>query len=362
MKKNRNYLLLALLIAVGLVLAACGGGDDNEGTDDGDATGEGGTDFKVGMVTDVGGVDDKSFNQSAWEGLKAFGADNGLEEKKGYNYAQSNEEADYKPNLNSLIRDDYNLVFGVGYKLHDAINEVAEDNPDTLFSIIDDVVEQPNVASITFKEHQGSFLVGVVAAMKTESDTVGFVGGTDSPLINKFEVGFRAGVKAVNPDLNVEVVYAESFADATKGKVIASSMFDKGIDVIYHASGATGNGVFSEAKDRKKNNPDGNFWVIGVDRDQHEEGAVPGTDFNVTLTSMIKRVDVAVQDIATRALNDEFPGGEVVEYGLEDNGIGVAETNEEALTEDILNAVNDYKEQIINGDITVPSTHDELEG
>ncbi|TCT26709.1 nucleoside-binding protein [Melghiribacillus thermohalophilus] len=363
--KKRLLMLLAMLFSAAMVLAACGTGDDEgqdtEGTDDTDQNEA--VDFTVAMVTDVGGVDDKSFNQSAWEGLSDFGKENGLEEMKDYTYAQSETDQDYKTNLNRLVRQGYDLIYGIGYLLQPAVDEVAQQNPDTNFAIVDSVAEQPNVASITFKEHQGSFLVGVAAAMKTKTNKVGFIGGTDSDLINKFEVGFRAGVKSVNPDAEVVVQYAGGFNMADKGKVIASSMYNQGVDVIYHASGATGNGAFTEAKDRKKNNPDEDIWVIGVDRDQYEEGAVTvdGQEYNVTLTSMVKRVDVAVKDLSTRALEGDFPGGEILEYGLEDNGISVATTNEEALTEDILHEISKWEEQIVNGDIEVPKNHDELE-
>ncbi|RWZ60906.1 BMP family ABC transporter substrate-binding protein [Halobacillus fulvus] len=367
--KNRRFLvLIALLLSVGLFLAACGssddggeetGGDTGEDTGSSEEAGSEGGDFSVAMVTDVGGVDDKSFNQSAWEGLQAFGEENGLTEGEGFDYAQSESDADYTTNLNRLVRQDYNLIYGIGYLLEPAVSEVAQQYPDTNFGIVDAVAEGDNIASITFKEHQGSFLVGVAAALKTESNQVGFVGGVDGDLINKFEAGFVAGVKSVNPDIEVDVQYAGSFDSVDDGNLIASNMYSKGIDVIYHAAGGTGNGVFAQAKDIKNSNPDENVWVIGVDRDQYEEGAI--NDTNVTLTSMVKRVDIAVADVAEQAMNGEFPGGEVLEYGLEDDAVSVARTNEEALTEEIITAIEDWKEQIVNGEVEVPSTRDELQ-
>ncbi|GGC89977.1 putative lipoprotein YufN [Thalassobacillus devorans] len=364
LKNRRSLLILTLLLAIGMVLGACGSSDgdseDAEGSGSDNSNGEeaAGDDFSVAMVTDVGGIDDKSFNQSAWEGLTAFGEENGMEKGQGIDYAQSTSDADYNTNLNRLVRSDYNLIYGIGFLLAPAIEEVADQNPDTNFGIVDSVVEKDNVASIVFKEHQGSFLVGVAAAMKTESDKVGFIGGVDSDLINKFEAGFRAGVKSVNKDIEVKVQYAGAFDAPDDGKAIASNMYSQGIDVIYHASGGTGNGVFAQAKDLKQNDADRNVWVIGVDRDQHEEGQI--NDTNVTLTSMVKRVDVAVQDVSTNAMNGEFPGGEVVEYGLEDDAISVATTNEEAMTDEIKTAVEDWKEKIVNGEVEVPSTIDEV--
>ncbi|WP_082234141.1 BMP family lipoprotein [Halobacillus massiliensis] len=359
--KNRRFLMvLALLLSIGFVLAACGSSDEGEATESGGEGGESSSeDFSAAMVTDVGGVDDKSFNQSAWEGLKAFGEENGLTEGEGFDYAQSDSEGDYTTNLSRLVRQDYNLIYGIGYLLQPALEEVAAQYPDTQFGLVDSVAEGDNIVSITFKEHEGSFLAGVAAALKTETKKVGFIGGEDGDLINKFESGFVAGVKSVDPEIQVDVQYAESFAAADKGKLIASNMYNNDIDVIYHASGATGNGVFAQAKDIKQNNPDANVWVIGVDRDQHEEGAIG--DHNVTLTSMVKRVDVAVNDVATETMNGNFPGGEVKEYGLDDDAISIATTNEEAMTEDIVSQVEEWKGKITSGEIQVPSTHEELE-
>ncbi|SER19544.1 nucleoside-binding protein [Gracilibacillus ureilyticus] len=373
---NRKFLLFILVLTLGLFLAACGTQSEEENTENTDTEstdtgteenseeaaedGEAAAgDYKVAMVTDIGGVDDKSFNQSAWEGIQAWGEEQGLSQGNGIDYAQSNEKADYMPNITRFVRDEYNLIFGIGFELKEDIQTAANQYADTNFAIVDDVVEAPNAVSITFKEHQGSFLVGVAAAMKTTTNKIGFVGGVDSPLIKKFESGFIAGAKSVNPDIEVDVQYAESFADAAKGKLIATNMYDSGIDVIYHASGATGNGVFNQAKDIKQNDPEREIWVIGVDRDQHEEGAI--NDHNVTLTSMVKRVDVAVQDVANRGLNGEFPGGELLEYGIEENGITFATTNEEAMTEEIISTVEEWQEKILNGEVEVPQTIEELE-
>ncbi|WP_404452679.1 BMP family protein [Virgibacillus necropolis] len=358
--KNRKLLLFALLLSLGMILAACGGSDEESKDSGKDSEGEKSEesgDIKVGMVTDVGGVDDKSFNQSAWEGLQAWGEEHGFKKGENYDYIQSNEDADYLPNITRLVRQDYNLIYGIGYKLNDAINKSAKQYADTKFGIVDSVVDQPNVVSITFKEHQGSFLVGVAAAKKTKTNKIGFVGGTDSELINKFESGYIAGAKSVNPDIKIDVQYAGAFDAPDNGKLIASSMYNDGVDVIYHASGATGNGVFAQAKDIKQNDSEREVWVIGVDRDQYEEGQIG--DYNVTLTSMVKRVDIAVQDVANQVMNGEFPGGEVLAYGLEDNGVSVARTNKEALTDEIIKAIEKWKEKIISGEVEVPKTREE---
>ncbi|MBU5595066.1 BMP family protein [Amphibacillus sp. MSJ-3] len=361
--KKKLLLILALFLSTALVLGACGSSDQDDPSEDAgsdeidNSTGET-TDFSVAMVTDIGGIDDKSFNQSSWEGIQAFAETYGLERGTGFDYAQSDSGSDYLPNLNGLVQQDYNLIYGIGYELKAAVEEVAKNFPDTYFGIVDDVVEGDNVVSINFSEEQGSFLVGVVAALATETNQVGFVGGVDSVLIKRFETGFVAGVKSVNPEIEVNIDYAESFADPSRGRAIASTMYSSGVDIIYHASGETGNGVFTEAKDRVKNDPDAGVWVIGVDRDQYEEGQIG--DSNVTLTSMIKRVDIAVSDIAVMAMNGEFPGGERLVFGLEDDAIGVADTNEEAFTDEMSQAVDEWMVKILDGDIVVPQTDDEL--
>lgn len=367
LKKRKWLLLLALSLALGIVLAACGGTDDEDAASAGDDDSadneateeEGSSDFKASLVTDVGGVDDKSFNQSAWEGLQAWGEEHGLEQGEGYDYAQSNADADYMPNLTRLVRDDYNLIFGIGYKLEDAIGQIAEQHPDNHFAIVDAVVEGPNVASITFADNESSFLAGVIAAHKTNTDKIGFIGGVESDIITAFEVGFEAGAKSVNPDIDVGIQYAGAFDAADDGKLIASSMYNEDRDIIFHASGATGNGLFAQAKDIKKNDPDREIWAIGVDRDQHEEGQIG--DDNITLTSVLKRVDNAVIEVTNQAMDGQFPGGEILELGLADEAVGLATTNEDAMTEDLIDLAEEWKEKIINGEVNVPNTHTELE-
>lgn len=354
LKKRKFGLALSAVLAAGTILGACGNNDDSsDKSSDKD-------NFSVAMVTDVGGVDDKSFNQSAWEGIQAFGKENGLEKGKGgYDYLQSASDADYATNLNSLVRNEFDLIFGIGFKLAEDIKEVAAQRPDSQFAIVDEVIEADNVASITFKEEQGSFLVGVAAALSSESNKIGFIGGVDSQLINKFEVGFIAGVKSVKPDAEVSVQYANAFDKAELGKEIANSMYKQGVDVIFHASGGTGNGVFTAATELKQANNDANVWVIGVDRDQYEEGAVPGTDLNVTLTSMVKRVDVAVKDLATKTMNGDFPGGETIRYGLEEDAISVATTGDN-ISKETLMEIEKWTEKIKAGEVEIPTTRAEL--
>lgn len=357
MKKRKFGLALSVVLAAGTLLAGCGGGDDEKDKADG---GSKASDFKVGMVTDTGGVDDKSFNQSAWEGLQTFAKENKLKEGENIKYLQSAEAADYEPNLSKFVDGGYDITFGIGFLLEDPVQKIAEQNKDSHFALVDSLiqdenfnpVEMDNVAAITFEEHTGSFLVGVVAAKANKSGKVGFIGGVDSPLIKKFENGFKAGVKSVNPKIEIITQYAGDFNKPEKGSSIAATMYGQGADIIYHAAGGTGNGVFTEAKNRKKNGED--VWVIGVDRDQHEEGMPE----NVTLTSMVKRVDIAVADVSKRTMDGKFPGGENVVFGLKDNAVGIAPTTDN-VDEETLKLVDEYKQKILDGEITVPQTDDE---
>lgn len=362
LKKKKYSFLSVLVLLVGLVLAACGGGSSDETSTEGSGDSDNGNaqdNFSVAMVTDIGGVDDKSFNQSAWKGIQEYGKENNLEKgDNGYDYLQSNSDADYIPNLNTLVRRNFDLIFGIGFMLQEPISEIATQHPDTYFGIVDSIVEADNVVSIMFKEQEVSFLVGVAAAMETKTNKVGFVGGMESDVIMRFEAGFRAGVHAVNPDIEVDVRYVGAFDNADKGKQIANQMYTAGVDIIFHASGASGNGVFAEAKERKQKDPEANVWVIGVDSDQYDEGIVG--EHNITLTSALKRVDNAVKDVSNRAKGGNFPAGETLNYGLAEDGVQLSTTGDH-MSEETLAEVEKFEQQILNGEITPPGTLEELE-
>lgn len=351
---------LAFILVVSTLLSACGSNDDNGGGSAKGGGDKGGKqDFKVGMVTDTGGVNDKSFNQGAWEGLQQFAKDNGLKIGTGVKYLESQEASDYVPNLNQLVHGGYNLVFGVGYKMNDAIKQIATENKNAKLAIIDSVVTQDNgnpisnVASITFKEQEGSFLAGVVAATMTKTNKIGFVGGVKSDVISRFENGYIAGAKTVKPNIQVFDQYTGSFSDASKGQQIGSAMYSKGADIVFPAAGASGNGVFTEAKNRAKSGK--KVWVIGVDRDQYKEGLPE----DVTLTSMVKHVDSAVQKVSKQTMNGKFPGGKHVDLGLKDNAVGLSKHSQH-VSDKAMSAVKKYKQKLINGDITAPGTKQEL--
>lgn len=304
------------------------------------------------MITDVGGVDDKSFNQGAWEGFKAWGEENGKTEGTDFTYLQSDSDSDYVTNLNTAVQGGYTIIYGIGYKLAPAIEEIAKQNPDRHFAIVDAVVEADNVASLTFKDNEAAFLAGVAAAETTETKKVGFIGGVEGEVIDRFEAGFVEGVKAVDPDIEVEIQYAGSFADATKGKTIASAMYSNGADIIFHASGATGNGLFTEAKNIVKADPERKIWTIGVDLDQSAEGVVEvdGEERNVVLTSTLKQTGNVVKDFNNTVAEEGFKTGVIVS-DIKSGGVDLSKGQ---LDEDTLKLIEEYKEKIASGEIVVP--------
>ena len=347
---KKQWLGLGLVSVAAIGLAACGNRASK--SDSSNAK----TDLKAAIVTDTGGVDDKSFNQSAWEGLQAWGKENGLSKDNGYTYFQSTDESQYANNLNQAATDGYNLVFGIGFALRDAVESAAKDNSSINYVIIDDVIEgQKNVASAVFADNEAAYLAGVAAAKTTKTKQLGFIGGIEGTVITRFEKGFEAGVKSVDPSIKIKVDYAGSFGDAAKGKTIAAAHYAGGADVVYQVAGGTGAGVFNEAKSiNETRNEDEKVWVLGVDRDQTEEGkykSKDGKESNFVLASSLKQVGKTVQDIANQTAKGKFPGGKTTTFGLKDGGVDLTTTN---LSEDAKKAVEEAKAKILDGSITVP--------
>lgn len=346
-------LILALVMALSLVAcgstgsssSVAGNSQSNAGSEAGSEGGEALESIKVGMVTDTGGVNDKSFNQTSWEGLQALAVEYPNIE---VNYLESKTDADYQSNIETFMDEGYDLIICVGYMLADATREAAEANPDQKFAIIDDAtIDLPNVACLMFSQNEASYLVGIVAGMMTETDTVGYVQGMVSDSMNQFGCGFIAGVKAANENATVLQYNANSFGDPAAGGTAAKDMITKGADVIYHAAGGTGNGVIETCSTE-------GIYAIGVDTDQ--SSLAP----NTVITSAMKRVDTAVQDISLAVLNGTFTPG-VHLYSLENGGVDLAPTRD-LLPEEVIAAVEDAKTKIIAGEITVPSTPEELGG
>lgn len=361
MKKAKLLGLGFVALSSAMLLAACAGnGNKKEASGSKDSTGK----HSVALVTDVGGVDDRSFNQSAWEGLQAWGKEHDIKRGNGgYNYIQSNDASQYTTNVGGAVQNGFKTIFGIGYLLAPSIKEAAQQNPNTNFAIVDDVVEGKNVVSATFRDNEAAYLAGIAAAQTTKSNKVGFVGGEEGVVIDRFQAGFEQGVadeaKKLGKTVNVDVQYAASFGDPAKGKALAASMYKDGADIVYHAAGGTGVGVFQEAKAlneglTKDELATKKVWVIGVDRDQNDDGkfkSKDGQEDNFTLTSTLKGVSAAVKDISTRALNDKFPGGQHLVYGLKDGGVDLTDA---ALSKDAKAAVKDAKQAIIDGKIKVP--------
>ncbi|MFZ2634810.1 MAG: BMP family ABC transporter substrate-binding protein [Rectinemataceae bacterium] len=306
--------------------------------------------FKVGLVTDLGGIDDKSFNQGTWEGIVRFATDNKMA-KGTYKYLQSSAEADYVPNLSTFADEGLNLIIAPGFLFEKAMGDVAANYPTRKFLIIDSVVAKPNVASAVFAEHEGSYLVGVAAALKAKADgknVLGFIGGMQFPLIEKFQAGFEQGVKAVDPSLKILVDYAGDFAAPDKGQALAQKQFNAGAYIIFHAAGGTGNGMIKEAKERSQK---GDIrWGIGVDKDQYADG-VYGTK-SAVLTSMMKRVDVAAYDVCKLTMDGKFPGGQTNVYSIANKGVGIPDKNPN-LSAEIIAKVREFEAQIASGKLKV---------
>ncbi|KPU45266.1 membrane lipoprotein TmpC precursor [Oxobacter pfennigii] len=347
---KRIISLLITVLMIGSLIVSCGQkpSEPQQPTGTPQVTGTPTPEKKmiVAMVTDTGGLGDKSFNDLAWKGITKFVEENGDEAES--KVAQSKQPEDYQPNLTSMAEAGVDITFAVGYLFEKALGEVADANKDSKFAIIDTVVQKPNVASVTFKEHEGSFLVGVIAAKTTKTNKVGFVGGMTGDLIKKFETGFRAGVKAVNPEIQVLVNYTESFSDAAKGKEAALSQFNSGADVIYHASGGCGLGVIQAAQDK-------NLWAIGVDQDQSDLAPE-----NV-LCSMIKRVDTATYSIAKATLEGKFPGNSVTVLGLKEDGVGYSD-NAGNTSAEAKELADKWAKAIVDGKVVVPEKEADLEG
>ena len=303
-----------------------------------------GTGFKIGMVTDVGGVNDGSFNQSAWEGLQRAAENFGCEVK----YIESKGDADFVPNIESFLDEDYDLIICTGYVMADAVRDAAELNPDQKFAIVDDAsnADLDNVTCMMFEQEQASYLVGLAAGYTTESNVVGFVVGQANETMNSFGYGYCAGVLDANPDATILQYNANSFGDASAGKTAVNTMVTKGADVVFHAAGGTGLGVIDGCKEN-------GIWAIGVDSDQSP--LAPET----ILTSALKRGDNACYDATKKAILGTLEGG-VATYDLAAGGVDIAPTTDN-LSKDVLEKIEDAKKDIIAGDLVVPKNQEEFE-
>lgn len=326
---------------------------------------------KVGMVTDSGTIDDKSFNEGTWKGIKRY-----EEEQKTIetSYQQPGKEAttDYLAAIGNLVDNGYNIIVTPGFKFEEAIFEAQTQYPDTTFILIDGTPAKgderkvgPNTVSVYFNEHEAGFLAGVSAALSTKSGKLGFVGGMEIPPVQKFGWGYKAGVHYANKAFGtkaeiVDYVYEGSFNNVAGGGQIASGMYDKGIDIIFHAAGGVGVGVFGEAKERA--NAGEEVYVIGVDIDQYDAGKLSDAadSKSVTLTSALKGIDIAAYNYIDAKIKNTFKGGEEIRLSLADGGVGIPAENPN-LSAETLKKVEEAKKAVVDGIVVVPATQEALD-
>lgn len=300
----------------------------------------------VAIVLGEGSINDQSFNQSTWEGLKKAKEDFGVNIK----YLESQQDSDYVSNVESFVDQEADLIVGVGFQLKDTIEEMAKNYPDQQFAILDETYDKvpSNVTTVTFKEQEGAYLAGYLAGKVSETKNVGFIGGIEaSPAIQKYHYGFKAGAESVD-GVKVNSQYANTFSDAAKGKAIANQMISSGSDIVFAAAGATGVGSIEACKENNKK-------AIGVDIDQSY--IAPET----VISSAIKKMNVASYDLAKMLVEGKLTGGQSLVYGIKENGIGLSENTSKNVSKEIMNEINIISDKIVNGEIKVPSTEKEYE-
>ena len=352
MKKKFLALALSALMVTGLV----GCGSNSNSGNSSEAT------LKVGMVTDSGTIDDKSFNQGTWEGIKKAEKELGVE--KNYMQPSGETEANYLTEIQNLYDSGYKFIVTPGYKFETAIYKAQEQYADAKFVILDgaphngdtNYVVAENTVAIYFAEEQSGFAAGIAAAVELKEGELGFIGGLEIPSVQKFDYGFQQGVAYANENYGTNVilkteniVYSNSFVDTALGQQLAAQMYDRGVKAIFAAAGGVGNGVITEAKSRVVNGEE--VWVIGVDSDQYADGIYEGNK-SVVLTSAIKKIDEATYQMIEKQLNDEFPGGEKLRFDAANGGVGIPAENPN-LSEDTVTKVNEVLEAIKSGDIVV---------
>jgi basic membrane protein A len=301
----------------------------------------------IGLVTDVGGVNDQSFNQSAWEGLQRLRTETGVK----VSYIESRDESNYAPNIDTFTDQGTTLVWGVGFMLGNAFAQAGKDYPNQQFAIVDYAyapsdIPNNNVTGVIFAAEECSFLVGYIAGKMTKTGKVGHINGIASPTMEGFAVGYYAGVLSANPAVQIFGQYSGSFGDPAAGKNIANQYYAAGADIIFSAAGATGNGAIEAAREQNK-------WAIGVDMDQN--WIAPAN----VLTSALKRVDVALYDVSNQVRTGTFRGGDTRLYNLANNGVGFATTGNH-IPPEIVAEVEAIRARIVAGEIKVPATAAEI--
>ncbi|QKE71965.1 BMP family ABC transporter substrate-binding protein [Arthrobacter citreus] len=339
MYKKKTALIFTMIIAV--VISACSVKQDS------------GDSFKIGIVSNSNGKNDSYLNSIAKKGITKFAKEEKLKKDKDYKYIETTSTKKFEKKISKMADSNYDLIIGIGSNLTNSMNTVATQYKNINFGLIDSRVDLPNVISINFSEQDGGFLAGVIAAMKTKTKKLGFIGGVDNEIINRYKYGFISGVKSINKDIEVFTAYSDTFSDPKEGSKIATDFFNQNVDIIFPVAGLTSKGVFNTAKKIKKSNK-GELWVIGVNKNEYKQGLPE----NVTLFSIVKKIDQAVYDLAKQAKTNEFHGGKTLIYGLNEGGIRLiwAKNNVE---DPILLKVGEYKDKIESGSIVVPSNENE---
>lgn len=310
--------------------------------------------IKIGLILSTGGLGDLSFNDLTYSGVQRAEEDFGIT----YDYVEPKSAADCEVLQREMASSgEYDLVIAVGFVQADGLKKVAPEFPDQKFAIIDSRIELPNVASYLSKEHEGSFLIGIMAGMMkknnvpediTDRNLVGVIGGVNNAIINKFIAGYMAGVKVIMPDAQILVDYVGGFADPTTAKEIANTMYSRGVDIIYHAAGGSGLGLFESAKEN-------GFYTFGVNSNQNNLAP------DYIVASMMKNVDNATYSVIESIVNDNFEP-EIYNLGIAENGVGYAtEGSNVELTSDIIATVDEYKEKILDGTLTIPEEIDSVD-
>lgn len=340
--KKRLGLLLTISI-LSLALIGCGAKEDAPATGNSAGEVQENRDGSVIMVADVGGVNDQSYNQGAWEGLQEFNKETGIKSS----FIETVQMSDLATNFDKAVDGDHDLIWGIGFNTEEPLFASAKMNPEISYAIVDhdygsDTLD--NITAAMFDVEEASFIVGYIAGLTTETNKVAYIGGAKGPTMDLFEYGFTAGVdyaaKELGKEIQVDVQIAESFGDAAKGKAIAASLYSGGNDVIFVAAGATGSGVIEQAIEEDK-------WVIGVDRDQSY--LAPDN----VLTSALKHVGVVTNDLSKRIMDGEQLGGQTIRYGLANGGVGIPENNPN-MAEGVYEKAMEVQEKIINGEIVPP--------
>ncbi|AEF80755.1 BMP family lipoprotein [Leadbettera azotonutricia] len=364
MKRILNGIVVAALVAVALVTAACNKKAAPASTSAAPATTAvpAAPEVTVSLLTDATGIDDKSFNAAAWRGILEFYGDtwqNTTKRGKSYDVVTAQTQDMYIPNIRQATDEGYSLIVTTGFTFADALAEVAAQNPNQKYMIVDvDWVNLPNVLQAMFAEHEGSYLVGVAAALKAKADNIanprfGFIGGVPGTTITKFEVGYVQGILSVFPNAQIVDYYVNSWGEPALAKTQAKNWYDSGVYAIYSAAGGSGNGTIAQAKEYRQAGR--NVWAIGVDSDQHEEGLLPNSTESAVLTSMLKQVETSLVYGLNAVKNNAFKG-EVITLDLKAEGVGYSTTNP-AITADIKSQLQQVKQQIVSGQIKIAATN-----